>query len=190
MFEALPAYLIPVGIFFARIMDVSLGTIRIMMVSRELKGWAALLGFFEVLIWAIVVTELITNLDKWINFVAYAGGFAVGNYIGIYIEGLLKVGTIIVRIITQDKFQELTTALKDAGFTITSLEGSGGFVPVKVIFTILKRKRWEEVEAIIKQHDPQAFYSVENVKYARTKKKLQKPGPSRIYRLLRLRKGI
>lgn len=192
MFDLLPAYMVPVGIFFARIFDVSLGTIRIMMVSREQKLLAALLGFFEVLVWAIVVTELIKNLNNWVNFVAYAGGFATGTFIGIYLEGLLKVGTIIVRIITQDKFHELSDALKEAGFTITTLDAAGGFVPVKVIFTVLKRKRWEEAIHIIETHDPAAFYSVEEVKYASAKKGLQKAGNEQrlIYRLLRLRKGI
>lgn len=148
------------------------------------------MGFFEVLVWAIVVTALITNLNNWINFVPYAGGFAAGTYIGIYIEGLLKVGTIIVRIITQDKFQELTNALKEAGFRITSLDADGGYVPVKVIFTILKRKRWDEIVSIIEKHDPKAFYSVEEVKYASAEWGLQKPGSSGIYNLLRLRKGV
>lgn len=190
MFESIPPHLLPLGIFFARIIDVSLGTIRIMMVSRDRKLPAAALGFFEVLVWAIVVTELITNLDNWVNFVAYAGGFATGTYVGMYIEGLLKVGTIIVRIITQDKFQELTNALKEAGFTITSLDGAGGFVPVKVIFTILKRKRWDEIVSIIEAHDPNAFYSVEEVKYASAGKPLRQTNGRGIYRFLGLRKGV
>ncbi len=192
MFDLFPAYLTPIVIFFARIIDVSLGTIRILMVSRGQKALAAFLGFFEVLVWAIVVTELIKNLDNWINFVAYAGGFAAGTFIGIYIEEILKVGTIIVRIITRDRFRELSNALKEAKFTITSLDGSGGYVPVKVIFTVLKRKRWKEIVAIIETYDPEAFYSVEEVKYASAKKKLQKAGNEKrlVYRLLRLRKGI
>ena len=191
MFDLLPSYLIPVFIFLARICDVSLGTIRIAMVSRELKFRAALLGFFEVLIWALVVTGLLQNLDNWVNYVAYAGGFASGTFVGMYIEGKMKVGTIVVRIITQDKHHELSDALKGAGFTITLIEGHGGFAPVTLLFTVLKRKRWHEVEKIINLHDPAAFYSYEDVKFASSHGEIDSlPGRSPVNRLLRLRKGM
>lgn len=195
MFTLIPVFLIPVFIFLARIMDVSLGTLRIVMVSRGFKFKAALLGFFEVLIWAFVVTELLKNLDNWVNFVAYAGGFSAGTFVGMYIEDKLKVGTIIVRIITQDKKKELTEALTVAGFTITSIDGHGGFGPVNIIFTVLKRRRWNEMISIIETHDPKAFYSSEDVKYATSAgnhssgSDLNK-NRSSVNRLLGLRKGL
>ena len=192
MFSLIPIFLIPVFIFLSRIMDVSLGTLRIVMVSRGFKFKAALLGFFEVLIWAFVVTELLKNLDNWVNFVAYAGGFATGTYVGMYIESKLKVGTIIVRIITQNKKEELSESLKEAGFTITCVEGHGGFGPVSIIFTVLKRKRWNEVISVIETHDSQAFYSYEDVKFSTSEGVLtsldDKRSPAN--RLLGLRKGI
>lgn len=191
MFEFLPSYLIPVFIFLARIGDVSLGTIRIVMVSRGFKLRAAVLGFFEVLIWALVVTGLLQNLDNWVNYVAYAGGFATGTFVGMFIESKLKVGAIIARIITQNKHAELSEALKEAGFTITSFDGDGGFSSVKLIFTVLKRKRWSEMETIIQQHDPGAFYSYEDVKFASSHGEIDAiPGRSPVNRLLRVRKGM
>lgn len=195
MFTFIPVYLLPLVIFLSRIMDVSLGTIRIVMVSRGYKYKAAFLGFFEVLIWALVVSELLANLDNWLNFVAYAGGFATGTFFGMFIEDKLKVGTIIVRIITQDKKKELTEALKAAGFAITSIDGQGGFGPVNIIFTVLKRKRWNEMISIIELHDPKAFYSSEDVKYAtsagghNSDSNLNKERSS-VSRLLGLRKGF
>lgn len=190
MFDLFPAYLVPVLIFVSRISDVSLGTMRIAMVSRGLKLRAAILGFFEVLIWTIVVTELLQNLDVWVNYVAYAGGFAMGTYVGMTIESKLKVGTIIVRIITQGKFSELSEALKDAGFTITSLEAEGGFGPVRIIFTILKRKRWNEVVSTIEKHDPKAFYTSEDVKYSTSSGHMSSPNTTPFHRLLGIRKGL
>ncbi|XWN36230.1 MAG: DUF2179 domain-containing protein [Balneola sp.] len=134
MFSLIPPILIPVIIFFARIMDVSLGTLRIVMVSRGYKYKAALLGFFEVLI----------------------------------------------------------ESLKEAGFTITSIAAEGGFGPVNIIFTVLKRRRWSEVVSIIEKIDPAAFYSSEDVKYANSSLDLNKLDSDRgaTNRLLGLRKGI
>ncbi len=192
MFTLVPVFLIPVLIFVARIVDVSLGTIRIVMVSRGFKIKAAILGFFEVLIWVLVVTELLKNLDNWINYIAYAGGFAAGTFVGLYIEDKLKVGTIILRIITQDKVAELSEAFKKAGFTITTLDAQGGFGPVNIIFTVLKRKRWNEVVSIIEANDPSAFYSSEDVKFASSPLDLIDLNGQRsaTNRLLGLRKGI
>tara|TARA_R110000868_G_scaffold26022_1_gene100790 strand:+ start:87 stop:608 length:522 start_codon:yes stop_codon:yes gene_type:complete len=173
-------------------MDVSLGTLRIVMVSRGFKYKAAFLGFFEVLIWAFVVAELLKNLDNWINYIAYAGGFSAGTFVGMYIESKVKVGTIIVRIITQNKREELVESLKEAGFTITSIDAEGGFGPVNVIFTVLKRRRWNEVVSIIEKNDPTAFYSSEDVKFANSSLDLNTLNDSRgaTNRLLGLRKGI
>jgi uncharacterized protein YebE (UPF0316 family) len=192
MLSLFPAIFIPVFIFLARIMDVSLGTLRIVMVSRGYKFKAALLGFFEVLIWAFVVAELLKNLNNWVNYVAYAGGFAVGTYVGMYIESKVKIGTIIVRIITQNKKEEIVEGLKEAGFTITSIEGEGGFGPVNVIFTVLRRRRWNEVVSIIEKNDRAAFYSSEDVTYANSSLDLNKLAKNRVVtnKLLSLRKGI
>tara|TARA_R110002124_G_scaffold255201_1_gene420888 strand:+ start:21638 stop:22216 length:579 start_codon:yes stop_codon:yes gene_type:complete len=192
MFDLSSVFLIPIVIFLARIMDVSLGTLRIVMVSRGFKYKAAFLGFFEVLIWAFVVAELLKNLDNWINYIAYAGGFSAGTFVGMYIESKVKVGTIIVRIITQNKREELVESLKEAGFTITSIDAEGGFGPVNVIFTVLKRRRWNEVVSIIEKNDPTAFYSSEDVKFANSSLDLNTLNDSRgaTNRLLGLRKGI
>lgn len=173
-------------------MDVSLGTLRIVMVSRGYKFKAAALGFFEVLIWAFVVAELLKNLNNWVNYVAYAGGFSVGTYVGMYIESKVKVGTIIVRIITQNKKDEIVEALKEAGFTITSIEAQGGFGPVNIIFTVLRRRRWNEVVSIIESNDPAAFYSSEDVTYANSALDLTRLDENRgaTNKLLSLRKGI
>lgn len=73
--------LIPLFILLARICDVSLGTLRIIFVSKGLKIWAPILGFFEVLIWILAIGELMQDVDKWYYYLFYAGGFAAGNYL-------------------------------------------------------------------------------------------------------------
>ena len=192
MMAELPVFLLPLLIFFARIADVSLGTLRITMVSRGYKWQSALLGFFEVLIWVIVVAQLLKNLNHWVNYVAYAAGFSAGTFIGLYIEDKMKVGTVLVRIITLDKSEELIESLKEAGVAITSVDAKGGFNDVKIIFTVLKRKKLTKVFNIVKDIDPEAFFSTEDVKYSnKHHDHLVNPNDrSPIDRLLRVRKGL
>lgn len=187
-----PAYILPLLIFFARIADVSLGTLRITMVSRGYKWESAILGFFEVLIWVIVVAQLLTNLDHWVNYIAYAAGFSAGTFMGLYIEDKMKVGTVLVRIITLQKSHDIIEALKEAGVAVTSMDAKGGFNDVKVIFTVLKRKKLNKVFDIVKEIDPEAFFSTEDVKYSnKHHDHLVNPDDrSPIDRLLRIRKGL
>jgi uncharacterized protein YebE (UPF0316 family) len=76
---------LPLLIFLARVVDVSMGTIRVIFVSRGLKYLAPVVGFFEVLIWLLAIGQIMKNLSSPLCYVAYAGGFAAGNYIGIVI---------------------------------------------------------------------------------------------------------
>lgn len=193
MFDLIPDTWMPLVIFVARVCDVSLGTLRILFVSKGMRLRAAALGFLEVLIWIIVVAQLINHLNNWMNFIAFAGGFAVGTYVGMYIENKLKVGTLIVRIITAQKGDDLVGRLQDAGFMLTRVDAEGGVGPVEIVFTVCKRKRWHEVKDIIETFDAEVFYSVEEVKFASGKEGGMYPiqSASKVFdRLLRIRKGL
>lgn len=193
MLSIFPEYWIPLFIFVARVVDVSMGTLRIIFVSRGMRIRAALLGFVEVLLWLIIVTQIFQNLDNWVNYIAYAGGFSVGTFLGITFERKLKVGTVIIRVITNEDASGLISRLKNAGFMITRVGAEGGNGPVEIIFTIIKRKRWNEAIEIIESFDKEAFYSVEDVKYSSAEESNKIPLPlsrSAFDRLLRIRKGI
>ncbi|MGD8428266.1 MAG: DUF5698 domain-containing protein [Balneolaceae bacterium] len=192
MLDYIPSFWLPVFIFLARIGDVSIGTLRIMFVSRGMRIRAALLGFLEVLIWIIVVAQLIQHLGNWVNYIAYAAGFSAGTFLGISIEDKLKVGTLLVRIITAEKVDALVEKLKESGFMLTRVGAKGGVGPVEIIFTIAKRKRWKEVKNIIESFDSHAFYSVEDIKFA-SDEYGKLPGnevTNAFDRLLRIRKGV
>lgn len=167
MFDTLSPEMIPVVIFFARIFDVSLSTLRIVFVGRSMKLVAALLGFLEVLIWIIVVAQLMQHLNNWVNFVAYAAGFSVGTFVGITLENKLKVGTVMIRVITGVNCVGLIERLRRSGHMLTRVDAEGGVGPAQILFTVVKRKHWKEVVNIIKSFDPNVFYSVEDVKHSR-----------------------
>lgn len=156
--------LIPFLIFLARIMDVTIGTIRIVMVSKGQKFWAPVLGFFEVFIWLIAISKIFQNLDNWVNYIAYAGGFATGNYIGLILEERLAMGIVKIQIITRKTATELIVNMKKAGYGITHHEAKGGSENVSIIYSIIKRNEIQKVENIVKATNPKAFYSIEDVK--------------------------
>jgi uncharacterized protein YebE (UPF0316 family) len=161
-------------------MDVSLDTVRIIFINRNLRYYASIIGFFEVLIWLMVIRQIFQNLSNPICFVAYAAGFATGNFVGVIIENRLSIGRVIIRIITRRDADDLTSFLKTAGYGLTIIDAEGVTGPVKVIMSIVERSNIEHIVEIIKQHNPQAFYSVEDVRFvseAVTPYRL--PGPRR-----------
>ena len=92
---------LPVLIFLARIMDVSIGTLRLIFVSRGYKYYAPMLGFFEVIIWLLAIGQIMQHLDNFLCYLAYGLGFATGNYIGIYLDEKLSLGTVLIRIVSK-----------------------------------------------------------------------------------------
>jgi uncharacterized protein YebE (UPF0316 family) len=156
--------LLPLLIFISRIMDVTIGTIRIVMVSKGQKIWAPLLGFFEVLIWLVAISKIFENLDNWICYIAYGAGFATGNYIGLIIEERLALGIVKIQIITRKSANELIANLKNAGYGITHHQAKGSTENVSIIYSIIKRSEIQKVENIVKYTNPKAFYSIEDVK--------------------------
>ena len=164
MIELIPVAFMPFFIFFSRILDVSLGTLRIMFISKGMKGKATICGFIEIFIWIIVVAQIFQNLDNWLFYFAFAGGFATGTYLGIFIEEKMQVGTQIFRIIVPEESSELLNQLRGADFRVTNIDGEGKYGPVKVLFTVTKRKRWKELSKLMDEYAPEAFYSVEDVR--------------------------
>ena len=92
-------------IFLARICDVSIGTMRIIFVSKGKRNIAPILGFFEVLIWITAISKIMENLDNYVNFIAYAAGFATGNFVGMIIEEKLAMGILMIRVFANDTGQ-------------------------------------------------------------------------------------
>ncbi|PKL48282.1 MAG: hypothetical protein CVV39_04635 [Planctomycetes bacterium HGW-Planctomycetes-1] len=156
---------LPLLIFLARVADVSLGTVRVIFVSRGLKYLAAIMGFFEVLIWILVIGQIMKNLSNPLCYIAYAGGFAMGNFVGICIGEKLSLGIVILRVITNKNTAKLIEDFKAHGYGVTSIDGQGSTGQVKLIFSIVKRSHLEEAVGIINKFDPAAFYSIDDVNF-------------------------
>ncbi len=158
------AIVLPLLIFFARIMDVSIGTVRIILVSKGYKYLAPLLGFFEVLIWIIAIGKIMENLDRWYYYLFYAAGFAAGNFVGIIMEEKIALGFVGVRIITKKPADQLIAKMTASGYGVTIVPAEGSTGLVHVIFTTVKRKKLKNLVTLIKEFNPKAFYTVEDYK--------------------------
>jgi len=156
-------FVLPSLIFIARVVDVSMGTVRVIFVSRGLKYLAPIVGFFEILIWLLAIGQIMKNLSNPVCYVAYAGGFAMGNYVGIRIAEKLSLGVVLIRVVSKKDALPLVECLKSESYGVTSVDGHGTSGEVKVVFTIVPRRELQGVVDLIKQFNPQAFYSVEEV---------------------------
>lgn len=157
--------LLPFLIFLARIIDVTLGTVRIVMVSKGQKFWAPLLGFFEVLVWLLAISRIMENLDNWTCYFAYSAGFAAGNYVGLKMEEKLAMGLVRIQVITRKSADLLIESLKASGYGITYHSARGGNEDVSIIYSIIKRTELEKVVKQINRFNPKAFYSIEDVRF-------------------------
>lgn len=155
----------PFLIFFARVVDVTLGTMRIIFVSRGLKFLAPFVGFFEVIIWLLAIRIVMQNLNNPICYIAYGAGFATGTYIGIFLERKMAVGRGILRIITRKDATELIHTLRDEGFGVTSLVADGSEGNVNLIFMVIRRSDFNRITELVQKLNPQAFYTLEDVRY-------------------------
>jgi uncharacterized protein YebE (UPF0316 family) len=158
--------LMPLLIFLARMTDVSLGTLRMASISQGLRKRAATFGFFEILIWIVTISYVLQNLTHFTNYLAYAGGYATGNYIGMTIEEKLAAGLIKVTIITSNDATKLITNLKARKFGITSVSAVGSRGNVRLVISIIPRKKYTQLQEIIHEFNPKAFVEVEVIRQA------------------------
>jgi len=157
--------ILPLFIFLARIVDVSLGTLRIIFVTKGMRRVAPLIGFFEVFIWLLAISRIMQNLDNWVCYVAYAAGFASGNLIGMLIEEKLAIGHEMIRVITRKDATNLIDELRETGHGVTWVTAKGVEGDVAVLYIIARRSMINGVLDLINKHNPRALYTVEAIKY-------------------------
>jgi len=151
-------------VFFARVADVTLGTMRIIFISRGKRNLAPLLGFVQVFIWITIVSQIVSNAHNLLAYLAYAAGFATGSYLGMYIENRIAFGMQLVMAFIHGHAEGLTQSLHEAGFGVTCVDGMGANGPVKLVYTIVFRRNLQSVLDIIHKTHPKAFLSIEDLR--------------------------
>jgi uncharacterized protein YebE (UPF0316 family) len=152
-----------VAIFFARIIDVSLGTLRTISIVHGRKWLAFWLGFFEIIIWLTVISTVIHKIKEVpILGIFYAFGFAAGNLVGIKVENWLAFGCINLRVISRKHHQEMSKSIREAGYAVTTFQGEGKTGPVVELYVACRRRNLKELLEIVHQFEPDVFYTTEH----------------------------
>jgi uncharacterized protein YebE (UPF0316 family) len=151
----------PMLIFCMRVVDVSLATVRMLLIMRNAKVWAPVIGFFEVLIWLLAAGTAIQHLDSPWHVLGYAGGFAAGNLVGLLLEQKLAFGFASIQVFARDHGSELSEALRAFGHGVTQIPGRGREGPVELVVSVVKRKDLPKVSALVDDLAPGSFVSVE-----------------------------
>lgn len=156
--------LLPLLIFLSRILDVSIATMRVMFIMNGARKLAPVVGFFEALIWLLAIGQIMQNLNNAYSYLAYAGGFAAGTFVGMYIEEKIALGRMIVRIITRTPTSGLIEWLQENGYRFNTVSAEDNEGNTNILFTVVKRANLDTLLSAIQYFQPGAFYTVEGVK--------------------------
>jgi uncharacterized protein YebE (UPF0316 family) len=150
-------------VFFARICDVSIGTVRTITTVQGRTGIAFILAVFEITIWISVAGVVINQIrEKPVLIFFYALGYATGNVVGIITEKKLAFGFINFRVITKTMPKDMTERIRKMGQRVTVFQGEGMTGPVYEIYIVCRRRDLKKLVPIIKEEDPDAFYITEH----------------------------
>ena len=155
-------------IFLARIIDVSLGTIRTVLIVRDKKVPACLIAFFEVFIWFLVAREALnTNINSILIPIFYAGGYATGTLLGSYISSKLDTLMSVMVIVKQTKISKLLKEIRDKGFGVSMLDIKNAYEKEKkgLLLIQLNKKSLNNLTKIIRAIDANAFIIINETKY-------------------------
>lgn len=166
-----------VFIFLARAADVALATLRFLFASRGYQKLASLVGFFESLLWLVIIQQVMSNMSHWVNAVAYAGGFSAGTYIGIAVEKKLSLGDILVRIIISGNNSEISNILRKNGFAVTEINASGRDGDVTLMYSLIPRSHFTSVKTLLDGFDSSIMYTAEDIRLVKGSGKRWKINP-------------
>lgn len=158
------AWLAALGIFALRVCDMSLDTIRVLFVMRGRKKLAWFLGFFQSMIFVVAITSVLAHMDNPLNVIGYAGGFATGNVVGMYLEERMALGHLHVTIISSKLGAKVVDQLRGEGYAVTEVSGRGKDGMVSLLHCDVLRKDMDHLETIILEADPAAFVTSEDVR--------------------------
>ena len=149
-------------IFLARVVNVSMGTVRTLLGMRGQKHWATAIGFVESLIFILVISQVLQDVSNVWNVLGYCGGFAAGTWVGLVIEEKLAMGYAIVQVISQNDGLEITAALRKAGYGVTEMVGEGLSGRVHVVTTVVRRRDIPDIMSLVSKVDETAFVTVDD----------------------------
>ncbi|MCB9849029.1 MAG: DUF2179 domain-containing protein [Phycisphaeraceae bacterium] len=154
---------IPFLIFFARICDVSMATMRMILLTSGIKFWPVVIGFFEVIIWVIAVSSALRYLPNPFAVLGYASGYACGMMLGVYLEDRIAIGFRLVRVINSDQTIDLSLALRGLRWRVTRINAEGMNGPTEICFTAIRRRDVPTLRRQVSEIAPMSFMTIERI---------------------------
>ena len=153
-------------IFFARLIDVSLGTVRTINTVKDRNFIAALIGLVEITVWFLIVKEALNtdNNSLWIVF-SYAMGFSVGTYIGGKISKIFIKSNLEVQVILSNKDDKIVDKIREAGYGVTAIEVKGSKDDKYMLYIQIRDNTLEKLKNLIRKLDNKAFIVINETKY-------------------------
>ena len=162
-----PSILAGLFIFGMRIVDISLYTLRILMVSRGVKLLATVFAFFQSIVFVLAIRTVLTNLDQPFIVMGYAAGFATGLVVGMLLESRLAIGYTLLRIISKSRGAEICEHLRESGYAVTEVAGRGKDGTVMLLYCDVRRRDSGQVTQIAESLDPESFITAEPLRSVR-----------------------
>ncbi len=153
-------------IFVIKVFEVSLATLRIVLITKDERLKGAFIGFFEVIIWVLVVSAVLRDITQDpFKIVVYALGFAVGNFVGSKLENYLAIGTTnIEAIVHKLDGKPLSIALRETGLAVTAVEAFGMTDKREILIMHVPRKKVKNTVALIKSYQNDCVITVSDIK--------------------------
>ncbi|MBK8025258.1 MAG: DUF2179 domain-containing protein [Chloroflexi bacterium] len=160
----------PEGIGFAvfivilRILNTATGTVRLIIVTRQQRFLAAVLAFMEALMFAISIGSVANDLNNLLNLLAYCGGFAIGNYVGMFIEHRFITSFVVANVISEKSGHEIALALRKHGFGVTETTGEGMTGKVIMLRSVIVNREVPRLLEVVQSVQPDAFVAMEEAR--------------------------
>lgn len=158
------AILTALFIFALRVLNNTLTTLRMSLLTRQERVATTFLAFFEALIFAITVGSVVKDLSNILNLGAYCFGFALGSYVGLRLEARLITSYVSVHIVMQKSGHELAAKLREHDFGVTITQGEGLNGNVAMLRSVVLRRDVQKVMLLVTEFAPGAFISVEEAR--------------------------
>ena len=155
---------LPLFIFTARIVDVSMGTLRVIFIAKGFKYYAPIIGFFESVIWLLAISQIILNITNPWLIVVYGLGFSAGTFSGIWLEEKISLGKARIRFVIRTNYIAVMDALENEGYLLTVVTAGYKRDNAKVVTLLTDRRKVKKVLKIVNGINPKVFYSVEDVR--------------------------
>ncbi len=172
-------------IFFGKILEVSFGTLRIVLINRGERTIGSIIAIIEIVIWLVVASSVLVGFrDDYLKGLVYALAFALGNYLGSILDDRLAFGLCSLQVIISDsaKAASAEVQLRKLGFGITSLDVHGRYSDHTMLLMTMQRKRCQEAVTWLEANCPGSVITISDVKVQRGSylQKAAKAGPLRI----------